>query len=312
MNDFTHTPVMLREVLEGLAARPGGRWLDATCGGGGHSAAILAATAPDGFLWACDQDGDALEAAGRRLAVYPGRFELRRMNFEGIGGWIPPGSLNGVCMDLGASSYQFDTASRGFSFQSDGPLDMRMDTRGGMTAADIVNGWSAEEMARLFRELGDEKDAGRIARRIVKERGVRRFERTLGLAQTIADECPRPWQRTHPATQCFQALRMAVNRELEVLGAGLAGAWRALGPGGRLAVITFHSGEDRVVKAFMREQARDYDVPAGQPDVPELRVARRPRGRLVHRRPLRACEAELAANPRSRSAQLRVAEKMED
>jgi 16S rRNA (cytosine1402-N4)-methyltransferase len=312
VSTFKHTPVLGRELLEGLGVRPGGRWLDATLGGGGHAEGILEATSPDGFLWGCDRDGAAVEAAGRRLGRFEGRHDLRRMNFADVGEWLGHGTLDGACMDLGVSSHQLDTPGRGFSLQADGPLDMRMDTRGGPTAADVVNGWEEGDLARVFRELGDEKDAGRIARRIVRERAVRPFATTLQLAGVIAAAAPRPWQRTHPATQCFQALRMVVNAEVESLGRGLEGVWRVLARGGRLAVITFHSGEDRVVKRFFRERAMEYRVPEGQPDVPELREPCRARARLVSRKPVRACEAEVLANPRSRSAQLRVAEKLED
>lgn len=234
------------------------------------------------------------------------------MNFGDVGCWLGPGTVNGACMDLGVSSHQIDTASRGFSFQGDGPLDMRMDRRSGLTAADVVNGWEESELARVFRELGDEADAGRIARFLAREREARPFTGTAQLASAIQRASPRPWQRTHRATQCFQALRMVVNAELESLGRGLEGVWGVLAPGGRLAVITFHSGEDRLVKGFMRERAMEYRVPAGQPDVPELREPCRARARLLGRRPVRACAAEVASNPRSRSAQLRVAEKLED
>ena len=312
MSTYEHRPVLRQELLEGLALRAGGRWLDATLGGGGHAEGILEATAPDGFLWGCDRDGAAIDAAGRRLGRFAGRHELRRMNFADVGGWLAPGTLDGACMDLGVSSHQLDTPGRGFSFHGDGPLDMRMDTRGGVTAADVVNGWDEAELARVFRELGDEKDARRIARRLAMERVVRPFTGTAQLAEAIAKAVPRPWQRTHPATQCFQALRMVVNAELESLGRGLESVWGVLAPGGRLAVITFHSGEDRVVKGFFRERALEYRVPDGQPDVPELRMPCRARARLVGRKPVRACEAEVAANPRSRSAQLRVAEKLGD
>lgn len=309
---YEHTSVLRRELLEGLALRAGGRWLDATLGGGGHAEGILEGTSPDGFLWGCDRDGSAVEAAGRRLGRFAGRHELRRMNFADVGGWLPAGTLDGACMDLGVSSHQLDTPGRGFSLREDGPLDMRMDTRSGPTAAEVVNGWPEGELARVFRELGDEDDARRIARWLVREREARPFTSTVALARAIERASPRPWQRTHRATQCFQALRMVVNGELESLGRGLAGVWRVLAPGGRLAVITFHSGEDRVVKGFLRERALDYRVPEGQPDVPELRVPCRARARLMGRKAVRACEEEVAANPRSRSAQLRVAEKLGD
>jgi 16S rRNA (cytosine1402-N4)-methyltransferase len=312
MCGFIHKPVLLREVLEALRVGPGGRWADLTCGGGGHSEAILEASSPDGFLWACDQDGDAIEATSERLKRFAGRWEIRRMNFSGLNQWLGAGRLDGVLMDLGVSSHQLDTPARGFSFQSDGPLDMRMDVRGGMTAADVVNGWAAGDLARLFRELGGETEAGRMARAIESERRARPFTSTGQLAACIERVSPRRGRRSHPATRCFQALRMWVNREMESLGEGLGSAWRALKRGGRLAVITFHSGEDRLVRDFMRLEAREYDMPPGQPDVPELRIPRAARARLVSRRAILPGEAEQEENPRARSAQLRVAEKLED
>jgi len=312
VSDFIHIPVLLKEALEAMRVRPGGQWVDGTCGGGGHCEAILEATGPLGFLWACDQDGAAVEATRKRLERFAGRFEVRRMNFESLSGWLKAGSVDGVLLDLGTSSHQLDTADRGFSFQNEGPLDMRMDTREGITAADIINGWAPDELANAFYRLGDEPESRRIARAIAEERAVRPFGSTLQLANCIERVCPRRGRRTHPATRVFQVLRMLVNRERAVLEAGLKVAWAVLAGGGRLAVITFHSGEDRMVKDFLREAARDYDVPPGQPDVPELRVARRPRGRLITRRPILPGTAELEVNPRARSAQLRVAEKLED
>ena len=312
MSDFTHIPVLLKEALAAMQVRAGGSWVDGTSGGGGHCEAILRATAPEGFLWACDQDGDAVEATRHRLREFEGRFEVRRMNFEGLKNWLGARRVNGVLLDLGTSSHQLDTADRGFSFQADGPLDMRMDQRGTTTAATIVNCWEPEALADAFYRLGDEPDSRRIARAIAEERRVRPFETTLQLAQRVERVCPRRGRRTHPATRVFQVLRMLVNREREVLAAGLKAAWSVLAPGGRLAVITFHSGEDRMVKDFMREEARDYDMPPGQPDVPELRIPRKPRAWLVTRRPVLPSEAEMESNPRARSAQLRVAEKLED
>ncbi len=305
---FDHIPVMLPEALAALGVRPGGRWLDGTAGGGGHSEAILAATSPTGFLWACDQDGDALEATARRLAGYAGRFELRRMNFAEIGTWVPAGSCDGVLLDLGVSSHQLDTGDRGFSFQQDGPLDMRMDRRSGLTAADVVNDWPEADLVAVLRELGEEPAARRIARAVVDDRQVRRMTTTGQLAACVARVIPRRG-RTHPATRTFQAIRLAVNRELDVLPLGLEAGFGALAPGGRLVVITFHSLEDRIVKRTFRDLCRDYDFP-GAVDVPELRVPRVPRARAVTRSALAPGDAELAVNPRARSARLRAIEKL--
>jgi 16S rRNA (cytosine1402-N4)-methyltransferase len=213
-----------------------------------------------------------------------------------------------VLLDLGVSSPQLDTAARGFSFQQDGPLDMRMDTRQPLTAAELVNTASAEELAGLFWELGGERDARRFARALAREREHRRFETTRQLAGLIERLAPRHGKKTHPATRVFQALRLAVNDEIGSLQRGLAGALKLLRPGGRLAVITFHSLEDRVVKDFGRARARDYTFTGGV-DVPELREPRAPELKWVSRKAVKPGAAELADNPRSRSAQLRVMEK---
>lgn len=300
---------MLPEVLGALNLKPGGRYVDGTVGGAGHAAAILRATGPDGWLLGCDRDGDALDAAGARLAEFAGRFRLVRGSFAGLGDWVEPGSCDGVLFDLGVSSPQLDWPGRGFSFQRDGPLDMRMDRRQQTTAAELVNGASAEELARLFRELGEEPEARRLARAIENERRMRRLETTRQLAQLIERVSPRRGRRAHPATRVFQALRMAVNDELGLLRLGLRAALTALKSGGRLGVITFHSVEDRVVKEFGREQARAYTV-TGAVDVPELRQPVQPKMKWVSRKAIVPAAAELAENPRARSAQLRVLEKI--
>jgi 16S rRNA (cytosine1402-N4)-methyltransferase len=299
---------MLAEVLEALKPRDGGRYVDGTIGGAGHAAAILAASSPTGWLYGCDHDGDAVEAARLQLAPFAGRFEVRQGNFSELPKWVPAASCDGVLLDLGVSSPQLDTAARGFSFLQDGPLDMRMDTRQARTAAELVNTASEEELGKLFRELGGEREARRFARAIVRERDRRRFETTGQLAGLIERLAPRRGKKTHPATKVFQALRMAVNDELGSLQNGLAGALKLLRPGGRLAVITFHSLEDRVVKEFGRARARDYTFTGGV-DVPELREPRAPELVWVSRKAVRPGAAESAENPRSRSAQLRVMEK---
>ncbi len=309
MPTFVHKPVMLAEVVSALQPRSGGVYVDGTVGGGGHAEAILDASSPDGRLRGCDRDGAALEAAGARLERFAGRYELRRGNFAEIADWFEPGSCDGVLLDLGVSSPQLDIAERGFSFQQDGPLDMRMDRRGGVTAADVVNSWEAGELAKIFWEYGDEPNGRRLAQAIVRERETRPFRTTLELAGLIERLVPRRGKKAHPATKVFQALRIAVNDELGSLTRGLSAAVRILRPEGRLAVITFHSLEDRMVKLFGRERAREYDFP-GEVDVPELRVARVPELRWVSRKAICPSELELAENPRSRSAQLRVLERI--
>ncbi len=301
----------MAEVLAALSPKPGARIADGTVGGAGHASAILAASSPNGWLYGCDRDGAAVEAATRRLdeAGFAGRFEIRRGNYSELADWVLAGSCDGVLLDLGVSSPQLDEAERGFSFQNDGPLDMRMDLRQPLTAAGIVNSWSEAELARVFWEYGDEPQARRFARAIVHDREGRRFETTVQLASLIERLAPRHGKKKHPATRVFQALRMAVNDESRFLKSGLAAACTLLKPGGRLAVITFHSLEDRMVKEFGRERAREYTF-EGEVDVPELRVPRVPELRWVQRKAILPGDAELAENPRARSAQLRVLEKV--
>jgi len=299
---------MMAEVLVALRPRPGGRYADGTIGGAGHAAAILAASSPTGWLCGCDRDGAAIEAAQRRLAEFAGRFEVRQGNFADLADWVERDSCDGVLLDLGVSSPQLHEAERGFSFQQDGPLDMRMDRRNTLTAADLVNTASADELARAFWDLGGERNARRFARAIARDREERPFHTTRQLAELIERLSPRRGRKTHPATRVFQALRMAVNDEVSSLRKGLAGGLRILKPGGRLAVITFHSVEDRIVKDFGRARARDYTFTGGM-DVPELRRPRTPELKWVQRKAITAGVAELEANPRSRSAQMRVMEK---
>ena len=299
---------MMAEVLAALQPKQGGQYADGTLGGAGHAAAVLAASSPDGRLLACDRDGVALQAATKRLAEFVGRFELRRGNYADLSEWIPAGSCDGCLLDLGVSSPQLDEAERGFSFQNDGPLDMRMDTRQPVTAATLLNVESAEEIAKIFWEYGDERESRRFARAIVHDRELRPFTTTRQLAELIERLSPRGGRKAHPATRVFQALRIAVNDEIGSLNRGLDGALKLLKPGGRLAVITFHSLEDRVVKLFGRERARDYTFDGK--DVPELRKPCVPQIKLISRKAIMPSEPESSENPRSRSAQLRVMEKI--
>jgi len=307
--NYAHNPVMVAEVLAALNPKPGRRYADGTVGGAGHAAAILKASAPTGWLFGCDRDDAALQLAAVRLAEFEGRYELRRGNFAELADWFELESGDGVLLDLGVSSPQLDCAERGFSFQQDGPLDMRMDRRQALTAAQLVNEAGAEELMRLFRDLGEEPEARRLARAIESERRLRRFETTRQLAELIERISPRRGKRAHPATRVFQALRMAVNDEIGSLRRGLEAAMKILKPGGRLTVITFHSIEDRVVKEFGRGRSRDYVV-RGDVDVPELREPAAPDLKWVSRRAVQPSPDEIAANPRARSAQLRVMEKI--
>jgi 16S rRNA (cytosine1402-N4)-methyltransferase len=284
--------------LEALRPRAGGRYVDGTVGGGGHAAALLRASGPDGVLMGCDRDGAAVRAAREFLLEFEGRFDIRQGSFAG---------LDEVVLDLGVSSAQLDQPERGFSFQSDGPLDMRMDPGQELTAAGLLARSGAEDLARIFWEYGGESNSRRIARAIERERETGPLLRTRQLAELIEKVSPRGGRRIHPATKVFQALRIAVNDETGHLERGLEAAVKILKPGGRLAAITFHGLEDRILKRFGGRLSRDYE--AAEPDVPELRRPRPAILRWVQRKAIAPGAAELRENPRSRSAQCRVLEK---
>lgn len=306
---FNHSPVLVEEILQALRPRPGRRLVDGTLGGAGHAAAILRSSAPTGWLYGFDRDGAALAAARERLAEFSGRFELWQANFADMGRWIEPDSCDGVLLDLGVSSPQLDVAERGFSFQQDGPLDMRMDRRQTLTAAQVLRDTEPRELSNMFWEWGGESNARRIAQAIASEQARRPLERTRQLAELIERVSPRRGAKTHPATRVFQALRIVVNDEIGSVRRGLDAARKVLRPGGRLAVVTFHSMEDRVVKDYGRRLARDYE-PAPGLDVPELRQPRPALLKVITRKAVTPGPAELKRNPRSRSAQLRVFEKL--
>ena len=306
---FHHVPVLAAEVMEALRPASGGRYLDGTLGGGGHAEMILKASSPDGKLWGTDRDESAIAAASSRLAAFGDRVEITNDSYSNAAGWVAAGTLDGVLLDLGVSSPQLDHANRGFSVQTAGPLDMRMDQTQALTAAEVVNTWSEAELAAIIWKYGGDRDSRRIARAIAQARAVASLETTGHLAEVVAGAKRRGRHKKHPAVQVFQAVRIAVNNELDELTRGLEGAFGLLKPGGRLAVITFHSLEDRMVKEFGNEHARDYDV-SGEVDVPMLRVDREPRMRWVSRKSIRPTDAEVEANPRARSAQLRVLEKV--
>ena len=301
-----HQPVLLEETIAHLLPGPGKIFFDGTLGGGGHTHALLDAGAT---VFATDQDPEAIAHATAGLAGHEGRLTIRRANFAELGRVLDEAGvkrLDGALFDLGVSSHQLDTAERGFSFQHDGALDMRMSPDLPRTAADIVNTASEEELTAIFRELGEEPAARRIAARIVKHRTRIPLTRTLQLADLVAGIIPRKG-RIHPATRVFMALRLAVNRELEILPDALAAATARLAPGGRLAVISFHSGEDRIVKTFMKERAVEW---LDRPEWPEPRRNPDHIFRLITPRPLVAQPDEQQANPRARSAKLRVAERL--
>lgn len=304
-----HVPVLYREVLEGLAPRPGGRYIDCTAGSGGHAAGILERSAPDGTLLALDSDPDAVERARVALSRFGARSRLVRANFRDLRAvaarerWQP---VDGILFDLGVSSVQLGTARRGFSFQDEGPLDMRMDPLGGISAAEVVNTWSETDLARAFREYGEEPQAHRIAAAIARERARAPIVTTAQLANLVARVKGRHG-RIHPATTIFQALRIAVNGELESIEVALPQAVGLLRRGGRLAVIAFHSLEDRIVKRYMQEESKECRCP---PEQLICTCGRHPALRLIARHAIKASAEEVVRNPRARSARLRVAERL--
>jgi len=307
MEDFTyHRPVLAAEVMELLAPRPSSLVVDATCGGGGHTEAILRSGAD---VLALDQDPEAIQHATDRLASFGGRVTLRQANFrhaDKVLDELGITTIGGALLDLGVSSRQLENAERGFSMMRNGPIDMRMDPRNVLTAADIVNNYSEEQLTRLFRDLGEEPAARRIASLIVKARKSAPFRETLPLARAIEKVVERHGRR-HPATQVFQALRMEVNDELGALTAGLRLLTSRLETGARIAVITFHSLEDRIVKNFFRDRSREW---LDRPEWPAPRRNPEYDLKLITPKPLEPAEDEQRANPRSRSAKLRVAEKI--
>ncbi len=301
-----HRPVLVSEVIDLLAPRPGTLMVDATCGGGGHTGAILREGAN---VIALDQDPEALAFSRAELAEYQDRVVFAETNFRKADQLLDQlgiRQIDGALLDLGVSSHQLESAERGFSIMRSGPLDMRMDPRRDLTAATIVNSYSEEDLTRLFRELGEEPAARRIASHIVKIRKTEPFTDTLTLARLVEKIVGRHGRR-HPATQVFQALRMEVNDELAALSEGLQIFIDRLAPGGRIAVITFHSLEDRIVKNLFRDRSREW---LDRPEWPEPR--RNPDFDLqpVTHKPVEPSEQEKRNNPRSRSAKLRVAEKI--
>jgi 16S rRNA (cytosine1402-N4)-methyltransferase len=303
-----HVPVLLAEVLEAARVRPGQRWIDGTFGRGGHSRALLERGA---LVLGLDQDGEAEEAARALEARWPEQFRWRQRNFEELKtcckehGWD---KVNGVLLDLGVSSPQLETPERGFSFRAEGPLDMRMDRSGGPTAADLVNELSEGELTRLFYEQGGEREAKRVVRVLAARRRRAPFRTTTDLAMVVAEALPhRRAGGIHPATKVFQALRIAVNREEEALLAALPQAVEIMQPGAVLAVISFHSGEDRVVKQFLRERGSEWlDTPKHPNTVPN------PKHHLRDVKRYLPDEEEMLKNPRARSARLRVAIRNEE
>ncbi len=303
-----HIPVLLTEVMEGLALRAGGTYLDCTVGGAGHAAAILAASAPTGRLLGLDRDPAAAARAARRLARFGERAQVVHSSYAELqavaraAGFSP---VDGILFDLGFSSFQIDAPERGFAFRFDGPLDMRYDPSSAVpTAADLINQSTEDELVAILWRYGEERQSRRIAQALMRARPI---QTTVGLAKVVSLAVGgRRGRRLHPATRTFQALRIAVNRELEILEGALPAAVSLLRPGGRLVVIAFHSLEDRIVKRFFKREAQDCICP---PELPICRCEHRAALRLIGSQPVQASAAEVESNPRSRSAKLRVAEK---
>ena len=307
-----HLPVMQDEVIETLAPQSGSLQIDATVGGGGHTERILEAASPDGRLLGLDADDAAIARVGERLERFGDRLVLRQANFRELATVAPEAgfaAVDGLLFDLGLSSFQLADRERGFGFRAGGPLDMRFDSSRGVPAAELVATLDADELAALFRRYGEEPSAWRIAKGIVAARAttpIGTAEELAALIERVAPGNPRK-RRIHPATRVFQALRIAVNEELDALDAGLAAAVDLLRPGGRLVVLSYHSLEDRIVKRFLAAERRGCVCP---PEVPVCVCGHAPRLRLVTRPSLVPSDAEIDANPRARSARLRAAERL--
>lgn len=307
---YAHVSVLVPEVMALLSPGPGKRFLDGTLGGGGHSEQILIDSSPDGQVLGLDRDDEALSAAGERLRRFEGRWITRQASFadarEVLGdiGWQ---RVDGAILDLGVSSHQIDSAERGFSFRSDVALDMRMDRRQSLDAREVVNSYPAEELARIFRDYGEEPRARRLAQAIVSERRSRPFERTGELAWLIELIKGRGRREHHPATQVFQALRIAVNGELDHLERFLEAGYEILEPAGRMAIISFHSLEDRMVKTAFRKWSRACLCP---PRVLRCQCGWSQKVKLLTKKPVVPSSGEIEANPRARSAKLRAVERI--
>lgn len=311
--DFKHVPVLCDEVIEGLKVKADGIYVDGTLGGGGHSGEILKRL-DGGLLVGIDQDDAALSAARKHLETIGDNFQLVKGNFVDMPAILKTlhiEQVDGILLDIGVSSHQFDTAERGFSYRFDGPLDMRMDKDATIRAYDIVNTYSEKDLAKIIKTYGEERWGDRIAAFIVRQRQEAPITTTFELVDVIKKAIPKKVRQDggHPAKKTFQALRIAVNRELDVLESSIPNMVRMLKPGGRLAIITFHSLEDRIVKTGLAAFSRGCTCP---PDFPVCVCGKTPDVRLVSRKPILPSEQEVAENPRARSAKLRVAEKLKD
>lgn len=310
---FSHISVLLEETVDGLNVRPGGIYVDGTLGGGGHSFEIAGRLEGKGRLIGIDQDAAAIQAAGERLAPYGDLVTIVRSNYSNIKSVLEElqiEKVDGIMLDLGVSSYQLDTAERGFSYMEDAPLDMRMDQRNPKTAKDIVNDYSEQELYRIIRDYGEDKFARNIARRIVQAREQKPIGTTGELSDIIRSAIPQKFRMTggHPAKRTFQAIRIELNRELEVLQDTLEEMIGLLNDGGRISVITFHSLEDRIVKSIFRKAENPCTCP---PEFPVCMCGKKSQGVVITRKPVLPSEEELEHNSRSKSAKLRVFERRE-
>jgi 16S rRNA (cytosine1402-N4)-methyltransferase len=312
MNDFYHVPVLLSETMHYLAPKPGGVYVDCTLGGGGHTEEILKRVGPDGMVIGIDQDEQALNAANERLSGFGSAFKPVYGNFrflENIVLKLGLSHIDGILFDLGVSSPQLDEAERGFSYNEAAPLDMRMDRSQGFTAADIINEYSQAELAEIIYKFGEERWSRRIASKIVSYRNKKRIETTVELAEIIISAIPAPARRhgPHPARRTFQALRIAVNQELDALREALQGAVTVISPMGVICVITFHSLEDRIVKHFFKEKSSKCSCPPGTP----VCMCNKPQViEILTKKPVVPTTAETEQNQRARSAKLRAARKL--
>ena len=310
MAEFKHRSVMLDETIEGLRILPEGIYADGTLGGAGHSFEI-AKRLTSGRLIGFDQDGDAIAAATERLKPFRDRVTIIRNNYENMTAELDGlgiNKVNGILLDLGVSSYQLDTAERGFSYMADAPLDMRMDDRTEETAADIVNNYSEQELFRIIRDYGEDRFAKNIAKHIVMKRAEKPIETTLELSEIVKGAIPAKVRATggHPAKRTFQAIRIELNRELNVLSDSLTGMIDRLAPGGRFCIITFHSLEDRIVKNAFKKAENPCTCP---PSFPMCVCGKKPLGKVITTKPIVPGEEEMKENPRAKSAKLRIFEK---
>lgn len=309
--EFQHTPVLLKEVIDGLCIKPDGIYVDGTLGGGGHSYEIAKRLTAGGRLIGIDQDEDAVDAAGQKLSEFADRILIVRDNYcnmDRVLDKLQIGKVDGIFLDIGVSSHQLDDASRGFTYRENAPLDMRMDKRQSITAKDIVNTYSEVDLHRILRDYGEEKSAARIAKKIIEKRQMRSIETTLELAEIVKEAVPARFREAkgHPAKRTFQAIRIELNRELEVLEQSIDTMIDRLNDGGRLCIITFHSLEDRIVKQKFKDNENPCTCP---PDFPVCVCGKKSKGRIITRRPVIPTKAEMEQNRRSKSSKLRIFER---